>query len=285
MSRRRRSRTLVVVISVVMLLILGEAALVVAVFVSPSTGEHLQSVAAAADRSWNGTKHAKGVKDRLTRVVHRGYQDWVASMWTQPANPAPNGEFARCVKCHADYAQTRRFSTVYMNHPLHAELGVACSTCHQQNQHPDPMRPTEDTCKTCHAEVTTQDRCGLCHPPASLPHFYLLGAPRDRVVDCTVCHPKSSFTSTATKPLVHVGHFDGSEQGECTQCHQVSTCRQCHATTHPAGWISQHGAAVGEDPTPCYTCHTGEWCTSRCHAVTSTNPFVPQPLPSTGVRP
>jgi hypothetical protein len=282
---RRRSRALVVVGSLVTLLIVGEAALVVAVFVSPSAGEHLRSVAASADRTWNGTKHREGVSSRIAGAVHRGYQDWIESMWTSPSNPAPDTEFARCVKCHSDYAQKRSFTSVYMNHPLHAQLGVACSMCHQQNQHPDPMRPTEDTCKACHAEVTSQGGCTLCHPPASLPHFYLLGAPRDRVVECTVCHPKSSFTSTATTPLVHVGHFDGSEPGECTACHETSTCRQCHATTHPPGWVSQHGAVVGEDPTPCYRCHTGDWCASRCHAVTPTNPFVPQPLPSIGVRP
>jgi hypothetical protein len=268
-----------------MLLVVAEVALVVAVFVSPSAGDKLGTIATAADRAWNGSKASPGIEDRVSGAVHRGYRDWVQAMWEEPATPKSDTEFTRCVKCHGDYAEKRRYSAVYMNHPLHAEIGVACATCHEQNAHPDPVRPAEKTCEGCHAEVRTEGACTLCHPPASLPHFALLGAPRDRVVECSVCHPRGAFTSTADTPLVHVGHFDGADRQACTQCHEASTCRQCHAEDHPSGWIGTHGAAVGEDPSPCYRCHTGDWCTTRCHAVTPTAPFVPQPLPSAGVRP
>jgi hypothetical protein len=281
----RRSRGLAVLIGIVVLLVLGESALVIAVFVSPSAGDRLESVAAAADRAWSGTERRPGIAGRVSDAFHTGYRDWIEAMWSRPSTPSVKAEFTRCVKCHADYARKRRFSAVYMNHPMHAELGVACATCHQQNAHPDPVPPAEQTCETCHDEVRSQASCTLCHPPASLPHFALLGAPRDRVVECSVCHPRNAFTSTADTPLVHVEHFDGTDRSTCTQCHEASTCRQCHAERHPTNWTRLHGAAVGEDATPCYRCHTGDWCASRCHAVTPTAPFVPRPLPSSGVRP
>lgn len=285
MSRRRASRRLVVLITVVMTMILAEVGLVVAVFVSPSTGERLSGAAASVDRAWNGSKREEGIRTKIADAVDHGYRSWIETIWKGPEMQGGPAEFSGCVKCHKDYATRRRFTNVYMNHPLHAQEGVACSTCHVQNQHPDPVRPEERVCETCHAEVQQAGSCGLCHPPASLPHFYLLGAPRDQVVECSTCHPKQSFSSSASTPLVDPAHFDGSDRTTCVQCHQEQTCRTCHASSHPTDWISTHGGVVGQDPTPCYACHVGDWCTSRCHAVTPTNPFVPKPLPSVGVRP
>lgn len=282
---RRRSRRLVFLVACVLALMLAETGLVVAVFVSPTTGERMSDAVASLDRAWNGSKDSKGVRTRIADSVDRGYRSWIETLWKAPEIPRGDDEFDACLGCHKDYASARRFTNVYMNHPLHAEQGVACGTCHVQNEHPDPVRPEERTCQTCHDEVREPGKCGLCHPPASLPHFYLLGAPRDQVVECSTCHPKQSFRSTADERLVPTNRFDGSQRAPCTQCHQQQTCEECHATSHPPDWIAIHGGVVAENPTPCYTCHTGDWCTSRCHAVTSTNPFVPRPMPSAGVRP
>lgn len=286
MGRHRRSRSLVVVLAIVMVVLLAEAGLLVAVFVSPSTSKGLEGVAASASRVWSGTEDSPGIRTRVATTLHRGYEGWIAPLWEKSAPPPGDAEFTACVDCHEDYASKRKFSSVFMDHPLHAELGVECSTCHVANAHPNPVHPLEKTCATCHDEVNEPGKCGTCHPPASLPHFYLLGAPRDRVVDCDTCHPKGAFKSTADQPLVHVGAFDGTDRSSCLSCHETSTCQKCHSEQHPSNWVSIHGPSVAyQGSSQCLACHTPTWCADRCHAVTPINPFRPRPLPSAGVSP
>jgi len=283
----RRRRMVTVLIVVVFVALLAETALVIGVFVSPKAATSLREVAASIDRGWNGDEHAPGLRTRAARWVGDGYRSWIEPLWSGPNAPAAGEEFPACVTCHQDYASTRRFSSVYMNHPLHAQLDVACATCHPQNTHPDPPRPVEKACATCH-DVTDRTQCATCHPPGSLPHFYLLGAPRQQAVECSVCHPSTSFFSKIATPKVS-GTFTGKDPSFCLQCHastagKAPTCTSCHQPGHPPDWVSRHGYEAGEAGlNDCYTCHTGTWCGTRCHSVTSTNPTGKQPLPDLGV--
>ena len=283
--RRKRRPAIALLIAFVVLLLLAEAALVVGVFVSPDTENDLREVAAKIERTWNGSEGEPGLRTRAAERMSDGYRDWIEPLWTDPVNPQADTEFSECVECHGDYAERRRFPSVYMNHPLHAELGVACDTCHPQNVHPSPPRPTEKVCAECHTQVEQRGQCSTCHPPGSLPHFSLLGAPREAAVQCDVCHPSDRFLTTATVPKVS-GTFTGQDPDSCRGCHDETTCVSCHEPGHPTGWLDQHGTVAGESGlNDCYTCHTGTWCGSRCHSVTSTNPFGRQPLPDVGVRP
>lgn len=284
-SDRRGGKGLLVLVVVVLLLLLAEGALVAAVFVSPRTAERLEGVAASAERIWSGTDAEPGLRERISRTARRAYEDWIAPLWEGPRTPAPQPDFTACVDCHRDYAKRRRFS-VYMDHPLHAELGLACVDCHPETPHPSPPHPQESVCADCHPEVREPNACGTCHPPGSLPHFYLLGAPRDAAVRCDVCHPKGVFEARGATPLVPPTDLTGADRGTCRACHQEETCARCHAEPHPPDWVGTHGTSVGqESPAQCLTCHTGTWCADRCHAVSPTRPFVPRPLPSPGVRP
>ena len=285
MTRKRRSRALIAVIAGIFVLLLLEGALVAFVFISPSGSEKLSNVVSSANDTWNGTKDHPGIKTNVASAFHRGYQDWIVPLWSEPQTPQGDPEFTACVTCHEDYATQRKFS-VYMNHPMHAQLGVTCATCHPENAHPNPPHPLEEACATCHEEVKHKNECSLCHPPASLPHFYLLGAPRQGVVQCDVCHPDDTFGTRATTPKVQLGDFSGVDRDTCLSCHQASTCLQCHPSNHPADWGITHGPTVGQDnPTVCYMCHTSTWCADSCHSVTPTNPLVPKPIPTSGVRP
>jgi hypothetical protein len=284
-TERKVSRGLIVMIVVVFGLLLAEALLVAFVFVSPSASERLGGVAASIQRTWDGTETDPGVRTDVATAFHRGYQYWIVPLWSSPEAPPGEPGFAECVECHPDYAAKRKF-TVFLNHPLHAQSGVACATCHRQNVHPNPPRPQELTCAECHREVNQENGCGFCHPPASLPHFYLLGAPREGVVDCDTCHQRGRFDTDPTEPLVHADRLDGTDRSTCLTCHEEPSCRGCHGAPHPSSWPSEHGAQlfVGGVAT-CYSCHTQTWCADRCHAVTSTVPFVPRPIPQVGVRP
>jgi hypothetical protein len=281
--RRRRRRGLAILIAFITLVLLAEAALVVAVFVSPSAGDKLEEVAASAERAWVGTDGEAGIRARTAETARRAYREWVQPLWRGPEPPAVEPEFTACVDCHPDYASQRSFG-VYMNHPLHAEIGVRCKTCHPDNPHPNPPRPQEDVCADCHPEVQQSESCGFCHPPGSLPHFYLLGAPRDAAVRCDVCHPKGAFEAGAREPLVHDESFSGTDPQTCRSCHEESTCTECHAVGHPSNWLDIHGLEVGYGgSTTCYRCHTGTWCGTACHSAGWSD--LPFPLPSVGVRP
>ena len=155
-----------------------------------------------------------GIRTKTAEKAHDAYEDWILPLWQDNAIPTVNPEFTACVECHKDYATQRRFS-VYMNHPLHAELGMRCVECHPTNPHPNPPRPQENACADCHSEVNDKDQCGYCHPPASLPHFYYLGTPKESVVDCSVCHPKNSFAGQPPDPKITSVGFTGSNEATC----------------------------------------------------------------------
>jgi hypothetical protein len=275
----RRRRGPIVLVAVVLTLLLIEGALVAAVFVSPTAAERLRTVVAAAEDLWTGTEERPGIRDRAAEAAANLYRDWIDPLWGERRPRRPSPEFAACVECHRDYASRRVFG-VYMNHPLHAELGLACEDCHPTNPHPNPPRPTEDMCADCHPEVRERDGCVSCHPPGSLPHFYLLGAPRDAVVACDVCHPTETFIGRATEPQLPPRDYSGADEELCLSCHEDATCQRCHAEPHPEDWIALHPNAALEGAATCYACHAGAWCTDRCHA-----PTPPRPLPTPGVRP
>lgn len=282
---RRRPRGLVLLIVVIVGLLIVEAGLVVAVFVSPTAGAKLEQIAASADRAWNGTDDDPGLRTRTARAANGLYDSWIVPLWKGPEPTDPDPAFTACVECHPDYSTQRKF-TVYMDHPLHAEIGVECATCHPANPHPRPPRPQEAVCAECHTEVQDKESCGVCHPPGSLPHFYLFGASRSSIVRCDVCHPKGMFATRATEPQVHLEDLTGANVETCLSCHEDATCTRCHGEPHPPDWLTIHGEPVGYDGAgSCARCHTTTWCADRCHAVTQTNPFVPRPLPTPGVRP
>lgn len=280
---RRRGRGLVIVIVVIFFLLLAEGALVVFVFVSPRANEQLKGVAASVEQAWVGTDGKPGVRTKTARAASDAYNEWLVPLWQGPNVPAVSPEFTACVECHKDYATQRRFS-VYMNHPVHAELGMKCVDCHPLSPHPNPPRPQESACADCHSEVDEKDQCGYCHPPASLPHFYYLGAPKDSVVECEVCHPKNSFSGQNPTPKVDMA-FTGTDEATCLACHENTTCELCHAQPHPVGWVTDHGLQAAYGGASCSGCHTVNWCADRCHSSTDINPFQPYPLPSAGVRP
>jgi hypothetical protein len=273
-----------VLIAAIFALLIAEAALVIFVFVSPSADEQLTDVATDLQRAWEGTDGQPGFRERAADRAGEVYDDWISPLYRNLDVPTVDPEFTACVECHEDYATQRRFG-VYMNHPLHAELGMTCVECHPTNPHPNPPRPREDMCAECHTEVDEKDECGYCHPPASLPHFYTLGAPKESVVQCEVCHPKDSFSGQHPDPKVG-GDFSGTNRTQCLECHEQTTCASCHLPAHPDGWISTHGQGTAfGGTTTCSNCHTITWCSDRCHAVTNIDPFQPRPLPSVGVRP
>lgn len=278
-GRRRGRRALTVMMAIVLLLLLAEGALVATIFVSPSTADRLRGVVGDVERAWNGSKGEPGLRTKMARGVSGTFHEWVTPLWETPKGPDDSADQG-CPSCHRGYAAKRRFTSVYMDHPRHAELGLACADCHPETTHPNPPPPEEAVCARCHREVRDRNKCILCHPPASLPHFYLLGAPREGAVECDSCHRRDSFTRDGGRPLVHLPAMDGTDQQTCESCHPKATCTSCHGEPHPEGWGTSHGAVIGfAGESSCFQCHTSTYCADRCHSVTSTLPFYRRPLP------
>lgn len=265
-----RDRRLVLMMATIFVLVIAEGILVATVFLVPSARGGMQRAVASATEAWSGTEERPGIPVRLATSARGAYRAWIAPLWASRPTTGPPAEFADCLSCHPDYASKQRFSATYMNHPLHAQLGVACADCHEDVTHPDPLLPAERSCEGCHDEVTSTDSgdCVLCHPPGSLPHYYLLGMAREGPVTCGTCHPTATLTGTHAKPLVPERHFDGSDPELCASCHPSFTCERCHADRHPEDWGEIHGRSVADGGEGgCFRCHAGNWCADRCHSV------------------
>ena len=272
MSERRTRRWTIRLLLLFGVLLVAEAALVVAVLLSPNATRGVQSAVAAGERWWNGTDDSAGMATRLSQEARHATDGWVRLVGGRDARPKDNGGFGGCIECHDDYASKRRFVTTYMDHPRHAELGVQCDTCHREVEHPNPPAPPEEVCADCHQEVRDPKQCVTCHPPGSIPHFYRLGYPRGDIPECTTCHPPGSFESRG-RNLVRRSVLDGSDRSFCESCHLPTTCQECHgingggSNPHPSNWIGAHGIGpASEGPSKCQRCHTSTWCADRCHS-------------------
>ena len=275
-------KRLIWLVAVVMALLFIEGALVAAVVISPTAREDLTGVSASISNTWTGDDVTPGVAEWVSTGISGTYREWVTPLWSTGAVAVGEPVFSKCVSCHTDYGERRSFNTVYMNHPVHDELGLSCDTCHTDVAHPGPLPPEEKVCAGCHDEVSETGQCQLCHPPGSLAHFYLMDMPRSGYVDCNTCHLPGLFTSEGDHHLVGETVFDGSVPAECVDCHSATTCQQCHAEEHPDDWPSIHGAGVShEGKGSCQVCHSGQTC-SACHSDTATNPFQQKPLPTGG---
>jgi hypothetical protein len=282
MTRRARTqRWLLRLLLGLFLLLVVEVVVVGAVLVSPGARDAVSITVARALDAVHGNEELASLPARANDRLQGAYAGWIEPLYATPTMSETVDTFGGCVSCHEDIATARRFGDLYMDHPVHAELGVRCATCHVEVTHPSPPAPEEGVCVDCHAEdVQTGGDCALCHAPGALPHFLLLGAPRDGMVACETCHTPGSLEGATAREHVVVGAFDGSSSEDCASCHKPATCESCHEPGHPPDWLTAHGGAADDAGTAaCIDCHTGSWCADSCHAVTPTSPFEPRPLP------
>lgn len=287
-TRKPRRVFMLAMAIVIVFLILGEAALLITVFVSPGAQKSVSNKIQDLRTTWEGTSSDPGLKTRVGEDLSSFFNDQVKPLWQAPTPAADETTFARCISCHPDYQTKSRFTNVYMDHPVHAQEGIDCQTCHTMVQHPNPNTPSESVCQKCHDQVQAKNGCDFCHPPGTLPHFYLLGVPRDEAVNCDTCHRPGTFVKEGGQQLVHSGAFTGDPNTICLKCHQQAgayssgspPCANCHQAKHPSDWVATHGGvvSVSQDFTSCQSCHTVTWCSSRCHPNSPQgNPKIPLP--------
>jgi hypothetical protein len=282
---RKRSKAPIIFAIIISLLLVGEAALVLMVFSSPTASESLSARLGEAQQSWQGTEDTPGYRERIGTALNDFARQQIATLWAAPKPDPTAPTFAKCITCHPDYPTRVRFNNVYMNHQLHEQEGMECQTCHTMVQHPNPTPPQEKVCAECHDQVNHKDGCDFCHFPGSLPHFYLLGYPRNEAVDCATC----PFTQSKPRDLVHAGSFLGDHKAECLSCHEYRgatdyskpACMDCHAENHPSDWLTTHGLATSvafQGNSQCTDCHpSATWCAAQCHPYKDPTPKYPMP--------
>lgn len=260
-------------IALVVILVLAEAALVAAVLVDPDVARTVSNTGADIVEAWTGDEEADGIFASYGGAASDAFSTWVRPLWKGPTPGVPDPEFSDCLGCHADYAERPRSRSIYIDHPLHATLGIGCRGCHTDIVHPNPLPPTEKTCATCHAEVDSPSECQLCHVPGTLAHYEQMGMPRDGFVDCATCHLPGRFSTSTSGHLAEHGSFDGTSPDECSSCHTTEWCGRCHGSQHGEDWLGVHGQSVSyEGQSQCIRCHSSVSC-AACHSGESKKPL------------
>ena len=167
-----------------------------------------------------------------------------------------------CVACHADHVQgNAKAIKVPQMQELH------CTECHEFLREDSPLRPTRETCLSCHQKVGPStvvfpDKapmfwdCRECHKPHDQ---------SNPVVDCLSCH-----TTAKTEGL------------HGAKTHSESRCKSCH---QPHQWTVSSRE-------PCLSCHQDKVTHNEgincadCHSQSQGNiPGFGMNAPSAGMTP
>jgi hypothetical protein len=146
-----------------------------------------------------------------------------------------------------------------------------CADCHDGNvrprkvhpndwlsMHPQAARTDNPHCTSCHNEQTF---CADCHRRVGVAR----DSPSGNRPPGRRFHPPPIEWTTAPRGPNHHSWEAERNLNACVSCHTERDCATCHATKgvaggggvdpHPAGFSSRCGAALRQNPRPCYVCH------------------------------
>lgn len=200
-----------------------------------------------------------------------------------------------CLKCHTPKRIVTPRRTLVMNHNIHLEKGVNCTTCHNRVGHPGLQGYRSyismDGCFRCHGLSKTAiapGKCSACHPKTFdlVPVSHKTGTwqvpdhgktAKQDISVCTVCHQKTYCRGCHGVEVPHSDKFVKDDHGAigrknpavCQKCHrQKDFCNSCHHKGYqgpPGGWVPTHKAVVAQvGPAYCFNCHGPTYC-ATCH--------------------
>jgi hypothetical protein len=171
---------------------------------------------------------------------------------------------------------------VLFNHKDHLLYGMSCERCHVKPTHvkPTQFKPevtsylTEiqaENCVQCHQSKKASIQCHTCHESTALGKLRIRwynGTQQDLI-------PKTLHSKMIHFPNYAQDHkIDAlSHAQDCLQCHQQSSCDQCHSTgrnrlqVHSPFYIKLHGLELqGQKSTrDCQSCHEPTRFCAPCH--------------------
>lgn len=207
----------------------------------------------------------------------------------------------QCTQCHSPNRAFTPSPGIIIDHAVHADNRVTCTTCHNRVAHPENFELALEgnakhddfmemtACFRCHTQAGEgpPGTCAACHPedfelkpPSHLqPGFYDKGRDSAGHARLALESRESSEASAAAPAEEGEAEQDRlapvSEIDYCGTCHAGSFCTDCHGVPmpHPASFTEGHGGAGKATPQVCANCHakgTGasaadaEFCNS-CH--------------------
>lgn len=201
-----------------------------------------------------------GISQKEKSLPHNSPAKIALSANMEPGDFRPS--MGECISCHTEKKVT-----------------VSCEACHREII--TPSNHTASTWKFQHGSeaMGSYGECLYCHditngkPPSK--HERPLTAIRANglCLDCHLTRPPGHDDSWA------LGHRKPaqSDKTSCLVCHdevrtagspmeKVTTCTECHNTTHKATWIKEHPQVVKQEGlNDCFRCHDARSC-STCHA-------------------
>lgn len=206
-------------------------------------------------------------------------------------NPKEMGS-AQCTQCHSSKRQVSPSRGIIIDHKVHADKNVTCTTCHNRvahnetgmkftlagnHAHQDFMTMTG--CFRCHALKggSAPGTCSACHPPSfnlkpanhSEPEFYQrFGSSKGHAKlaledEARMAALKAAEASAAAAGIKEVA-TEGpamtkpSDVSYCGTCHDKTTfCTGCHGVEmpHPKDFLKTHGPLGKSMPAVCGNCH------------------------------
>ena len=198
-------------------------------------------------------------------------------------------------------------SNIKIDLHFHLKLSVArfsCTDCHRTNRvwmAPGPtsqgttsskqiLRINRFFCFNCHGPFSNfvkpggmqldykTKECRMCHVGKMAPkHEQPFLSQVLSTTECLMCHGNNLFPWPPQHYTTEWSTIHGKYAGDrviCSECHNISTfCHDCHTIkpiTHDSNWRAVHKQNYRADPQRCGTCHTAEWCNTKCHLVAHT---------------
>ena len=198
-------------------------------------------------------------------------------------------------------------SNLKINIHFHLKLSVArfsCTDCHRTNRVWMAAGPTSQGtssgkkilrinrffCFNCHGPFSNfvkpggmqleykEKTCRMCHVGKMAPkHEQPFLSQVLSTTECLMCHGNNLFPWPTQHYTTQWSTIHGKYAGDrviCSTCHNLNTfCHDCHTIkpiTHDSNWRAVHKQNYRDRPQRCATCHTAEWCNTKCHLVAHT---------------
>lgn len=259
-----------------------------------------------------------GVKQKVN-LVSEAYRHYTKS-YEEPLNR--NSELSKeidndgCLGCHTPKRIITPRKSLIMNHEIHLEKGVNCTTCHNRAGHPSSSGYRDfigmDGCFRCHGLSKTALAPGkcvdVCHPKTFdiVPVSHKIGTwqvpdhgkiAKNDTSSCMMCHKKTFCSGCHGVEVPHPEKFVKAEHGSlgnkkpavCQRCHRERDfCNACHHKGYnerAGGWIPTHKNVVAvAGPAYCFNCHGPTYC-AWCHVRGQKQPLSERPTrPQVGME-
>jgi len=157
----------------------------------------------------------------------------------------------QCTQCHTDQRKITQSAGIIIDHKVHEEDGVTCTTCHNRIAHNDGAikltlegnAPHEnfmemDACFRCHdleGQRRAKGDCNLCHPAG----FNLVPETHEAAGWLPKGHAEAAVESLTEYGVKKVEAEELVAEGvseevavpveHCSTCHKKAFCDECHA--------------------------------------------------------